>query len=186
MRRWTETKDFNPMARDHDSLARHWVVPGTPGLTHRIGGIEKSYETGNICYEADNHQKMTNLRREKIANIPNDIPLQEVTHGEAGGRMAVVGWGSTFGPIDLACEKLRADGLDVSHIHLRHIWPLPLNLGELLRSFEIILVPEMNTGQLVNLLRAEYLVPAEGLNQVTGQPFKVTEVEAAVRARLEQ
>jgi 2-oxoglutarate ferredoxin oxidoreductase subunit alpha len=161
-------------------------VPGTPGLAHRIGGIEKSYKTGNISYEADNHQKMTDLRCEKIANIAKDIPLQEISRGEAGGRLAVVGWGSTFGPIDSACEKMRADGLDVSHIHLRHIWPLPMNLGELLRGFEDILVPEMNTGQLSTLLRAEYLVAAEGLNKVSGQPFKVAEIEAAVRARLEK
>ena len=182
----TEAKDFNPMARDPDTLARAWAVPGTPGLAHRIGGIEKSFETGNISYEADNHQKMTDLRREKIANIAGDIPLQDVSRGETSGRLAIVGWGSTVGPIDRAGEKLRDDGLDVSHIHLRHIWPLPRNLGELLRSFEEILVPEMNTGQLATLLRAEYLVAAEGLNKVNGQPFKVAEIEAAVRARMEK
>ncbi len=183
---WTDAKDFNPMNRDPESLARPWAVPGTPGLAHRIGGIEKSIETGNISYEADNHQKMTDLRQKKIANIANDIPAQEVSSGGEGGRLAIVGWGSTFGPIDRACEKMGADGLDVSHIHIRHIWPLPANLAELLGSFDEILVPEMNTGQLITLLRAEYLVPAEGLNKVNGQPFKVSEIEAAVRTRLEK
>ena len=183
---WTDAKDFNPMNRDPESLARPWAVPGTPGLAHRIGGIEKSIETGNISYEADNHQKMTDLRQKKIANIANDIPAQEVSSGGEGGRLAIVGWGSTFGPIDRACEKMGADGLDVSHIHIRHIWPLPANLAELLGSFDEILVPEMNTGQLITLLRAEYLVPAEGLNKVNGQPFQVREIEAAVRTRLEK
>ena len=128
---------------------------------------------------------MTDIRAGKIAGIAKDIPLQDVDQGEESGRVAVVGWGSTYGPISRAVSEVRADGEAVSHIHLRYINPLPRNLGELLRKFDKVLVPEMNTGQLVTVLRSEYLVPAEGLNKVTGQPFKIAEIESAIRARLE-
>jgi len=176
---------FQPFARDEQTLARPWARPGTPGLQHRIGGIEREDGSGNISYEPANHQRMTDLRQRKIDNIANDTPEQAVEMGEPGGKLAVVGWGSTYGPISRAVSNLRAEGLDVSHIHLRHIWPLPRNLGELLGSYQQVLVPEMNTGQLITVLRAEYLVPAEGLNKVNGQPFKIAEIEAAVRQRLE-
>jgi 2-oxoglutarate ferredoxin oxidoreductase subunit alpha len=174
---------FHPFLRDA-RLVRPWVKPGTPGLMHRIGGIEKDYNSGNINYEPENHQKMTNARRDKILGIANDIPLQKVEQGRDSGRLAVVGWGSTFGPISRAVDRSRAAGLDVAHIHIRHIWPLPRNLGELLKGFDKILVPEMNAGQLVALLRAQYLVPAEGLSQVNGKPFRIADIEAAIRARL--
>jgi 2-oxoglutarate ferredoxin oxidoreductase subunit alpha len=174
---------FHPFLRD-DRLVRNWAKPGTPGLMHRIGGIEKDYNSGNISYEPENHQKMTNVRRDKILNIAKDIPLQGVEAGDAKGRLAVVGWGSTYGPISRAVDRCRQDGLDVSHIHLRYIWPLPRNLGELLKGFDQVVVPEMNDGQLVTLLRAQYLLPAEGLNKVTGKPFKIAEIEAAIRDRL--
>ena len=128
---------------------------------------------------------MTDIRAGKIAGIANDIPSQEVDQGEESGRVAIVGWGSTYGPISRAVSEVRADGEAVSHIHLRYINPLPGNLGDVLRNFENVLVPEMNTGQLVTLLRSEFLVPAEGLNKVTGQPFKIAEIENAIRARLE-
>jgi len=181
----TDPEGFHPFLRDEETGARPWVKPGTPGLEHRIGGIEKSFETGHISYDPGNHQKMTKARAGKIDGIANDIPLQTVESGPQNGRIAVVGWGSTYGPIARAVNNLQAEGLDVAHIHLRHLWPFPRNLGDLLRGFESILVPEMNNGQLVNILRATYLVPAEGLNQITGKPFKIATVEAAIRERME-
>ncbi len=182
----TDPEGFQPFLRDPETLSRPWVKPGTPELMHRIGGIEKSYATGHISYDPANHQKMTEVRAAKINGIAKDIPLQTVEDGTEGGRLAVVGWGSTYGPISRAVSLLRAEGLDVSHIHLRHLWPLPRNLGDLLRKFDRILVPEMNHGQLVTLLRAEYLVPAEGLNQISGKPFKISTIEAAIREQLEK
>lgn len=181
----TDPEDFHPFMRDDKTLARPWVKPGTPDLMHRIGGIERSYDTGHISYDPDNHQKMTDVRAAKINGIADDIPEQDVALGEAGGKLAVVGWGSTYGPINRAVANLREDGLDVSQIHLRYIWPLPRNLEELLHSYDQVLVAEMNTGQLRTLLRAEYLVPAEGLNKVNGKPFLIAEIEDAIRARLE-
>jgi 2-oxoglutarate ferredoxin oxidoreductase subunit alpha len=174
----------NPYQRNPETLARIWIKPGTPGLTHRIGGIEKGVKTGNINYEADNHQAMTDIRRNKIANIAKHIPLQEVDQGPTSGRLAMVGWGSTYGPIRKGVQRARAKGLDVAHIHLRHIWPLPSNLGELLRGYDKVIVPEMNTGQLKTVLRDQYLVDAQPLNKVSGQPFKISEIEAAIEAAL--
>ena len=127
---------------------------------------------------------MTDTRFAKIEGIAKDIPAQSVEDGTETGKLAVVGWGSTYGPISRAVANLRAEGLDVSHIHIRHIWPFPENLGALLKGYDQVLVPEMNHGQLVNVLRAEYLVPAEGLNKVSGQPFKIIEIEDAIRAKL--
>ena len=181
----TDPEGFHPFVRDADTLARVWAIPGTPGLEHRIGGLEKDYDSGNISYDAANHQRMTDVRRNKIANIANDIPEQTVEIGPNKGRMAVVGWGSTYGPINRAVDNARKEGLDVAHIHLRHIWPLPRNLGALLAGYEKIIVPEMNTGQLLTVLRSEYLVPAKGLNKVSGQPFRIAEIQAAIRAGLE-
>ncbi|MHB1204767.1 MAG: 2-oxoacid:acceptor oxidoreductase subunit alpha, partial [Rhodospirillaceae bacterium] len=134
-----DPEGFHPFLRDPKTLARVWAVPGTPGLMHRIGGIEKDYNSGNISYEAANHQKMTDTRAAKINNIADDIPEQGVEAGETKGKLAVVGWGSTFGPINRAVQNMRAKGLDVSHIHIRHIWPLPRNLGDLLKNFEKVL-----------------------------------------------
>jgi len=174
-------EDFRPSMRDADTLARVWPRPGTEGLEHRIGGIERSYDTGDISYEPANHQKMTDLRKAKIQGIANDIPLQEVCLGNNTGKLTVVGWGSTFGAIHQAVKRCRADGLDVSHIQVRYLSPLPRNLGELLGGFEKILVPEMNTGQLVRLIRAEYLLDADGLNKISGQPFNIGDIMAAIR-----
>ena len=168
---------FMPYVRDEDTLARPWAKPGTVGLEHRIGGIERADGTGNISYDAENHQHMTKLRAAKIDGIANDIPLQVVEQGKDRGKLAVVGWGSTYGPISRAVGNMRDMGYDVSHVHVRHIWPLPRNLGDLLGGFEQVVVPEMNNGQLVTVLRAEYLVPAEPYNKITGQPFKISEIE---------
>jgi 2-oxoglutarate/2-oxoacid ferredoxin oxidoreductase subunit alpha len=182
----TDPEGFEPYARDSGSLARPWAIPGTPGLEHRIGGLEKDALTGDISYDPSNHQRMTDIRAAKLERIAEDIPLQSVEVGPERGRLAVVGWGSTYGPISRAVTSLLERGYEVTHIHLRHLAPLPRNLGDLLRGFDKILVPEMNKGQLVNVLRAQFLVPAEGLNKVAGQPFKIEEVERAVVDRLEK
>jgi 2-oxoglutarate ferredoxin oxidoreductase subunit alpha len=166
-------------------LTRPWAIPGTPGLEHRIGGLEKDYDSGHISYDPDNHRRMTEVRAAKIARVANDIPAQTIEEGHERGELAVVGWGSTYGPISRAVSNMRNEGYDVAHVHIRHIWPLPSNLGELLSGFDRVLVPEMNSGQLVTLLRSEYLLPAERLNKVSGQPFKIEEIEAAIRACFE-
>ena len=176
---------FHPFLRDEATLARPWAIPGTPGLEHRIGGLERDADSGNISSDPENHQRMTELRAAKIAGIANDIPEQTVELGADRGSLVVVGWGSTYGPISRAVSTLLNEGFEVSHVHLRHIWPLPRNLGELLGRFDRVLVPEMNAGQLLTLLRSEYLVPAEGLSKVSGKPFMIAEIEAAIRARLE-
>jgi len=180
----TETEGFHPFLRDPKTLARTWAVPGTPGLMHRIGGIEKDYNSGNISYDPANHQKMTDTRTAKISNIANDIPEQDVAVGDTKGKLAVVGWGSTFGPINRAVHNMREKGLDVSHIHIRHIWPLPRNLGDLLKSYEKVLVAEMNNGQMLTLLKSQYLIDAKGLLKVSGQPLKIEEVSSAIRSQL--
>ncbi len=182
----TDPEGFQPFLRDEVTLARPWAIPGTPGLEHRIGGLEKDSDTGHISYDPANHQRMTNIRSAKINGIANDLPPQTIEEGEKKGQMAVVGWGSSYGPINRAVSALRDEGLEVSHIHLRHIWPLPKNLGQLLAGFEQFLVPEMNNGQLVTLLRSQYLIDAQGLNKVSGQPFKISEIETAIRERLEK
>ncbi len=179
----SETEGFKPSNRDQETLARVWAKPGTAGLEHRIGGIERSYDSGNISYDPANHQKMTDLRQAKVAGIAADIPLQEVCEGEESGKLAIVGWGSTFGAIHQAVKRARAEGLDVSHVHVRYLAPLPANLGELLARFEAVLVPEMNTGQLIRVLRAEYLIDADGVNKVAGQPFKIGEILAAIHQK---
>tara|TARA_R110000787_G_scaffold59662_6_gene135097 strand:- start:16665 stop:18536 length:1872 start_codon:yes stop_codon:yes gene_type:complete len=181
----TNPEGFAPFNRNPETLARPWAIPGTPGLEHRVGGIEKEEGSGNISYEPANHQQMTNLRRDKILNIAQDIPEQTVENGETSGRLAVVGWGSTYGPISRAVDNKLAEGAKVSHIHLRHIWPLPRNLGDLLRGFDKVIVPEMNDGQLKTVLRDQYLIDARPLTKVTGQPFKISEIERAIDAALE-
>lgn len=175
---------FLPYGRD-DKLARPWVKPGTSGLLHRIGGIEKAQGTGHIDYAPFNHQAMTDIRRDKVLGIAESIPDQEVDQGDAGGKLVLVGWGSTYGPIHQAVRRARRKGLDVSHIHIRNIWPMPKNLGDLLKSYDRILVPEMNTGQLKTVLRDQFLVDAKPLNKVSGQPFKIAEIEAAIEEHLQ-
>jgi 2-oxoglutarate ferredoxin oxidoreductase subunit alpha len=179
-----DPRGFHPFARDPETLARAWAIPGTPGLEHRIGGLEKDYDTGHISYDPDNHARMTWARREKVARIADDIPAQTVALGEETGTLAVVGWGSTYGSIHRAVEISREHGLPVSHIHLRYLNPFPRNLGDLLRGFERVLVPEMNAGQLVTILRSTYLIPATGFSKVTGKPFQVRELVQAIRDAL--
>ena len=181
----TNPEGFTPANRDPETLARVWAKPGTPGLEHRIGGIEKDFDSGDISYDADNHQRMTDLRKDKIEGIANYIPEQEVSQGNPKGKLAIVGWGSTYGAIHQAVKRCRQEGLDVSHIHVRYMNPLPRNLGELLAGYDQVLMPEMNTGQFINIIRAKYLIDAKPLNKVSGQPFKIREVETAIRSLLE-
>jgi 2-oxoglutarate ferredoxin oxidoreductase subunit alpha len=176
---------FQPFMRDPDTLARVWAKPGTPGLEHRIGGIERDYDTGDISYDPENHDRMTRVRAAKIDGIANNIPEQAVDQGETSGRLAVVGWGSTFGPISRAVTEMREDGLAVSHIHIRHLWPFPRNLGRLLEEFDRILVPEKNNGQLATILRAEFQRPIESYTRVTGRPFKIINLKQAMKEALE-
>ena len=178
----TDPEDFSPYRRDEETLARNWAIPGTPGLEHRIGGLEKDYDSGNISYAADNHQRMTDTRWQKVAGIAKDIPDQDVVQGNTSGKLAVVGWGSTYGPIFRAVEMARAEGLDVTQIHVRHIWPMPQNMESLLKSFDKVLVPEMNMGQFATLLRDQYLIDAQRLTQVNGQPFKVGDLADTIRS----
>jgi len=178
-----EGEGVMPYARNAD-LARPWIKPGTRGLEHRIGGIEKQPGTGNIDYSPAAHQEMTNTRAAKVARVAESIPDQEVCLGREGAKLAVVGWGSTFGPIHQAVRRSLDRGLDVAHVHIRHIWPMPRNISALLRSFEHILVPEMNTGQLKTILRDQFLVDARPLSKVSGHPFRIAEIEAAIERAL--
>ncbi|HEX8400736.1 MAG TPA: 2-oxoacid:acceptor oxidoreductase subunit alpha [Allosphingosinicella sp.] len=175
--------NFLPYQRTPNG-GRPWVKPGTPGLLHRIGGIEKASKTGHIDYSPGNHELMTKIRRMKVDGVADHVPEQTVTLGEASGKLAIVGWGSTFGPIHQAVRRQRLRGRDVHHIHVRHIWPLPRNLGSLLKGYEKILVPEMNTGQFKTVLRDQYLLDARPLNKVSGQPFLIKEIEAAIERAL--
>ena len=163
---------------------RPWVKPGTPGLMHRIGGIEKAQKTGHIDYSPSNHELMTKLRRIKVDGVADSLPDQDVALGDDHGALAIVGWGSTYGPIHQAVRRQRAKGRDVHQIHVRNIWPLPKNLGALLKGYDKILVPEMNTGQFKTLLRDQFLVDARPLNKVSGQPFTIAEIEAAIESAL--
>ncbi|MFL6733949.1 MAG: 2-oxoacid:acceptor oxidoreductase subunit alpha [Sphingomicrobium sp.] len=178
-----EGEGVMPYARNED-LARPWIRPGTPGLEHRIGGIEKAPGTGNIDYSPEAHAEMTQVRAQKIANIADSIPDQDVCLGESSGRLAVVGWGSTFGPIHQAVRRARMKGQDVSHIHIRHISPMPKNMAVLLKGFDHILVPEMNSGQLKTILRDQFLVDARPLNKVSGHPFRIAEIAEAIDGQL--
>ena len=167
---------FLPYLRDVDTFARPWAIPGTPGLEHRVGGLEKDAITGNVSYDPGNHQLMTDTRAWKVANIANDVPDIEV-FGDEDASVLVLGWGSTYGSIRAAANRMRQLGHKVASAHLRHLNPLPNNLGQVLNSYHKLLIPEMNTGQLLKVIRAEYLIDATGLNQVSGEPFRVTDIE---------
>lgn len=172
----TAPTTFQPYARDDKTLSRPWAIPGTPGLEHRIGGLEKSHIYGNISYDPENHDFMVKLRAKKIANIANDIPNATI-FGDNSGELLLVSWGSTFGAIRSAVENKRLQGKSVSHLHLRYLNPLPNNVGDILIKFKKILVPEINLGQLIKILREKYLVDAIGYNMVRGLPFRATEIE---------
>ncbi|NNC47410.1 MAG: 2-oxoacid:acceptor oxidoreductase subunit alpha [Sphingomonas sp.] len=172
-----------PYERNEDG-SRPWIKPGTPGLEHRIGGIEKRPGTGDIDYSPGAHAQMTAERFAKVANVADTIPDQEMSLGGESGKLVLVGWGSTYGPIHQAVRRARARGLDVSHLHIRYLSPLPKNLGRLLQGFDKILVPEMNAGQLKTVLRDQFLVDARPFNKVSGQPFRIAEIETAIAEAL--
>ncbi len=181
-----QSEDFHPFMRpDPETLARVWVKPGTPGLMHRIGGLEKNQNSGHISYDPDNHHAMVKLRAEKIERAANDFPEATLDSGEAGNDMVVVGWGSTYGSIKQAVQRSRAKGRSIAHLHLRNIWPLPRGLRTLLESFGHIMVPEMNNGQLDSLLRAVHQVDAQGFQKIAGQPFRIAELEAEIERRFD-
>ena len=171
----TDPANFMPYARNEVTLARPYALPGTPGLEHRIGGIEKQNITGNVNYDPENHHLMVKLRQEKVDRAAADIPLLEV-FGDKSGKVLVIGWGSTYGSITSAVEKMRSDGKSVSSVHLRHLNPFPSNLGEILSSFERVIVPEMNLGQLCTMIRAKYLIDAIPFSKVKGRPFQIREI----------
>ncbi len=172
---------FEPYRRDEETLARPWARPGTPGLEHRIGGLEKADVTGNVSYDPDNHDAMTRLRAQKVAGIAQEIPELEVDDPDAAGTL-VLSWGGTYGSVAAAVRRVRAPGKKVAHAHLRHLNPFPRNLGEVVRGYEKVLIPEINLGQLRRLIRAEFLVDAAGYNRVRGVPFRASEVAEAIEA----
>ena len=174
---------FMPYARDEETLARPYALPGTPGLEHRIGGIEKQHLTGNVNYDPENHHFMVLMRQAKVDRAAQDIPDVEI-FGEKSGKVLVLGWGSTYGSITSAVEKLQAEGKSVSSAHLRHLNPFPSNLGEVLRSFERVIIPEMNLGQLCTMIRAKYLVDAVPYSKVKGRPFQIREIVKKVEEYL--
>src|SRR3989449_7459399 len=179
----TNPDGFMPYKRDPQTLARPWALPGTPGLEHRIGGLEKQDVTGNVNYEPLNHERMVRLRAAKVAAVVQDVP-DAVPAGDPDGDLLLVGWGSTYGSITAALRAQRAKGRRIGHVHLRHLNPLPKNLGEVLKGYRKVVVPEMNMGQLLWVLRAKYLVDAEGLNKIQGKPFKQSEVEGKIEQAL--
>jgi 2-oxoglutarate ferredoxin oxidoreductase subunit alpha len=172
----TERAGFQPYDRDPRTLARPWAVPGTPGLEHRIGGLEKADVTGNVSYDPDNHHRMQVLRAEKIARLADDIPELEV-FGPPRGDLLVLGWGSTYGAIRSAVERLQGQGRSIAHAHLRYLNPFPRNTGAVLGSYRRVLIPEVNLGQLLLLVRARYLIDAVGYDRVRGKPFRIAEIE---------
>lgn len=175
----TEVDGFEPYLRDPDTLARPWAKPGTPKLEHRIGGLEKSDITGNVSYDPENHEKMVEIRAEKVKRIANEIPPTEV-FGAQEGELLILGWGGTFGAIRTVVENRFAAGEAIGHAHLRFLNPFPSDLGDVLKRYKTILIPELNTGHLRQLIRSEYLIDAVGLNKVQGQPFHVFELESEI------
>ncbi len=175
---------FLPYMRNVDTFARPWAIPGTAGLEHRVGGLEKDALSGDVSYDPNNHQLMTDTRAWKVANIANDIPQLEI-NGDEDAEILVLGWGSTFGSIGAAANRSRLEGRKVATAHLRYLNPLPSNLGDLLRSYDKILIPELNTGQLMKVIRAEFLIDAIGLNKVSGEPFKISEIMDKIQEMVE-
>jgi 2-oxoglutarate ferredoxin oxidoreductase subunit alpha len=180
----TNPEGFLPYQRNPSTLARPWAIPGTPGLEHRVGGIEKQDVTGNINYEPLNHEHMVRTRAEKVEGIAQDIP-EIVPEGDQSGDLLIVAWGSTAGPITAAMKPMREKGHRIGHVHLRYLNPLPRNLGEILKRYKKVLVPEMNMGQLSMILRAKFLVDAESYGKIQGKPFKQSEIEAKIEELLD-
>jgi len=178
-----DEEKFQPYLRD-EKLVRPWAIPGTPGLEHRIGGLEKQNVTGNVSYDPENHQMMVKIREEKVARIADHIPPQRLDSGPATGDLLVLGWGSTYGSIKSAVSELQKEGYAVSHAHLRHLRPFPANLGELLRSFKQVLIPEINNGQLIKIIRDQYFVDAKGYHKIMGIPITKTELVLKLREML--
>lgn len=178
-----DSEKFMPYLRD-ERFVRSWAIPGTAGIEHRVGGLEKEVNTGNVSYDPDNHQKMTELRQAKVDAIAGYIPLQTVDSGNEQGDVLVLGWGSTYGSIRTAVRELMEEGIDISHAHVKYLNPFPSNLGELLKGFKHILVPEINQGQLVRLIRDQYFVPATGINKIKGRPFFVDELKQEIKDAL--
>ena len=174
---------FLPYKRD-EKLSRPWAIPGTPGLEHRIGGIEKQHETGNISYDPENHEFMVHLRENKVEKIADNIPLQTIDSGNDKGKLLILGWGSTYGSIKTAVISARAKGYDVSHAQVRYLKPFPKNLGEILYNFDQVLIPEMNNGQLVKVIRDKYMIPAVPFNKIQGMPFTAGEIEEKIESIL--
>jgi 2-oxoglutarate ferredoxin oxidoreductase subunit alpha len=179
----TKVEGFQPYARD-ERLARPWALPGTPGLEHRIGGLEKQHLTGNISYDAQNHEFMSKLRHERVQKIADGLPATEI-HGDASGDLLVLGWGNTTGALRAGVESVRAGGHKIGHVQLRWLNPFPNDLGEILKRYKRVLVPELNLGQLVKLIRARYLIDARPFNKIQGQPFKESEIVQAIKQQLE-
>jgi 2-oxoglutarate/2-oxoacid ferredoxin oxidoreductase subunit alpha len=179
----TDPEGFMPYKRDPDTLARPWAIPGTPGLEHRIGGLEKQDVTGNINYEPLNHENMVRIRAAKVAAVVQDIP-NVLPAGDADGDLLIVSWGSTFGAITQAVKSQREKGRKIGHLHLRYLNPLPNNVGDILKRYKKVLVPELNMGQLSWILRAKFLVDAIGLNKIQGRPFKQNELELKIEEML--
>ena len=171
----TNPEGFLPYVRNEKTLARPWAIPGTPGLEHRIGGLEKQDKTGNVSYDPMNHETMVKLRAEKVQRIADELPPVAVD-GEKEGDLVIVGWGSTYGAIRTAVTKVRARGMKVSHVHLKYLNPMQKNVGEVLGKFKKVLVPEMNLGQLSGVLRMRYLIPTIPLDKIQGLPFKSIEI----------
>lgn len=180
----TEVDGFEPYMRDEETLARPWAKPGTPGLEHRIGGLEKSDLSGNVSYDAENHEKMVTIRAEKVKRIANDFPPTEI-FGEQEGELLVLGWGGTFGAIRTVVEKKLEEGYSIGHAHLRHLNPFPNDLKDILSRFKNVLIPELNTGHLRQLIRSEFLIDAVGINKIQGQPFHVYELENKINSFFE-
>ncbi len=179
------SEEFQPFSRNPDTLARPWVAPGTPGLAHRIGGLEKAQGSGHISYDPANHQEMTRLRADKISRVADRLPEIALEDGEQDGDILIIGWGSTHGSITQAVKELNAQGKRVSHVHLRHLWPLPRGLDTLLKRFPKAVTAELNSGQLSSILRSEYLAPVTCISQVNGQPFYVSDLKQEITKRLE-
>ncbi len=182
---WTQALGFHPYLRNEDTLSRPWAIPGTPGLEHRVGGLEKDYDSGNISYDPANHERMSRVRASKIAAIAYDIPPAKVEGSELG-EVLVIGWGSTYGAISETVERLNAEGISAGHLHLRWINPLPRDVDKVLKRFKHVVVAEMNLGQLVRILRDRFLVDAIPLNKIQGQPFKIRELIEPIRAIVEE